>query len=226
MPSVQRCLKSMATLLLVCLLAACSRGQISRDTTFDAQSEDGLVVLGLTTNSQVDRNPPILFWTAYNAAVGELGPDYKIVSERTDDADAQLDPARLLYEDPGGHRFLVFALPAGTWILERIFFTVEETLVEPYTVDDVLDENTVMITVGSGDAVYVGEIVYHRTRTTLKLQLGTSDLAAARAHIKGYPGVNAGLTERAMQVTSFECAREGDELAIAYCAPKSPRPLP
>ena len=78
----------------------------------------------------------------------------------------------------------------------------------------------------SGEAVYVGEIGYYRTpRSILTLDFKQEDFAAAKAHMATYPGVSTALVDRPMRPASFTCNRFGERLAIAYCAPKAPRPL-
>ena len=221
-PYAHRTLRAAAGLLLVCLLAGCARGQISHDTAFDTQSQGGLVVIGLTTEADAQRKPPSLFWTAYDPVTGTLGMDYKVVGDRSDDALSQINPMGMIYKDPGGHRFLVFTLPAGNWLVERIFAVVQAPMYKPYTVGYVLSEGTIAIAVEDGEAIYAGELIYDPVPT-----IRPGNLSAAKTYLaENFPGVRTPLVDGSTGYTTFACARQGESNTTGYCGPKAPRPVP
>ncbi|GEM_PF-5783258 len=220
------------------MLAACAGGQVNKNVTFDRTSENGLVIVGLTTPADPWRTAPQLVWSSYETDSAKLGPDYKRVRHRSDeDVIDFLNAANLFLSDSGGHNFLVFSIPPGTWVLEQIHawrrhqtgYSISSGIYTP-TYDDtliqtILRSNAHAFTVETGEAIYVGELVITDTGG-LHIRRDEDDLDSAKEHMAEYTSVSSPLVYRPLEEAAFTCAAIVKLGIIPFCEPKAEGPLP
>jgi hypothetical protein len=205
--TIMRRIPLLATLSIL-VLTGCSSGQITKDQPISANSNSGVIVLGMDLQS--DFKSPLFNFLRYDPRTGKVDPQgMKHVSRSKEDlTGGQKFAAAMTGQTslPLGRQYFVFELPPGEWILSSVSGSYNDGLGSSYSATSYMSKGTIAFQSGPGTARYVGEYrVVGKLGEPLQLHTLGDDLGSAEAALKKYPHIEMPLQASKPSTATFSC---------------------
>ena len=196
-------------LLPIILLVSCAAktgNQITAESTFNAASPNGLVIVGFDDEREFDGQPkPKLNWRRFDPATmrasGELIPVSVPSNIKT-----------VLYDDSNetSRPYYVFELPPGNYYIESLFqsYDFKKAVKREETANRtvLLGSYSPSITVRPGEILYIGEYRYGVDGAAItRLNPAPPQIERARSLIATYNGVFGNVVYREPKPVKFSC---------------------
>lgn len=188
----------------VLVLAGCASNRVDKNIEFNSEDLNSLIVFGLDIRTEY--KDPMFTFVQYDVASKSVVEGSQIDRKSMRDT---LTDSVFASQIPTGHRYFVFKLPPGAWLLKQA---------RVGNVNLMFSKQTISFSTRQGESHYLGEFRLESNYLYPQLKVLPSDIFGAELEVKHkYPGVKTKLAETKNSKVRFSCAANSGLMDKANC---------